>query len=183
VKPARDLQPNLRLVRADEMQSPVGLDDLYREYCRYVAAIVLRLSGNRHDFEDLLQDVFAEAASGIANLRQPEAVRGWLATISVRVVRRYLRRQKLYRFLGLVPEADYEQVADPAASPFDRSLLATVYRALDEIPVDDRLAFVLHVVQGETVDAMSRICGCSRNTIKRRILRARFALEERLSDG
>jgi RNA polymerase sigma-70 factor (ECF subfamily) len=182
VKSAHAIRPALRLVEAGEASIPLDLDEVYRDYCRYVAAIILRLCGRRGALEDLIQDVFAEAASGLSSVRQPEAIRGWLATITVRVVRRHLRRQRLYRFLGFDSKVDYEKLADQACSPFDRVLLSRMYQILDELAVDDRMAFILHHVEGETIEVVAELSRVSRNTVKRRILRARIALEERLSD-
>lgn len=178
--PAR--RPSLRLVSASEGEAPFSLDDVYREYCRYVAAVILRLSGRRSDLEDLIQEVFAEAASGLGTLRQPEALRGWLATIAVRVTRRRLRRHRFYRFIGLSPADEYDKIADPAASPFDRALVRAVYRVLEEVGIDERVAFVLHYVEGETLDSVAALCRCSRTTAKRRVFRARSELLRRLSD-
>jgi RNA polymerase sigma-70 factor (ECF subfamily) len=158
------------------------VDDVYRKYCRYVGAVLLRVCGRRDELEDLIQEVFAEAASGLGSLRQPDAVRGWLATVAVRVARRRLRRRRFYRFIGLAPAFEDEEVVDPAASPYDRALLRSVYRALDEIAVEDRLAFVLHHVEGETLDWVAATCGCSLTTAKRRVFRARAELMRRLSD-
>ena len=159
------------------------MDDVYRRYFRYVGAVILRLSGRRGELEDLIQEVFAEAAASFNALREPEAVRGWLATIAVRVTRRRLRRRRLYGLLGLDAGTDYEEVAGAGASPFDRTLVARVYRVLDELSADDRLAFVLHHVEGETLESVAELCGCSRTTAKRRIFRARTSVERRLGDG
>jgi RNA polymerase sigma-70 factor (ECF subfamily) len=155
---------------------------VYRSYCRYVGAVCLRISGRRAEVDDLIQDVFAEAASTYDALREPDAVRSWLATIAVRVTRRRLRRRRLYSLIGLTAEGDYEQIADTRASPHERALIGAVYRALDALDADARIAFVLHHVEGETIDTVARLCACSTTTAKRRILRARTALERRLSD-
>ena len=180
---------NLRVLRPAAPPTPVGagtppraLDDVYRSYCRYVGAVCLRISGRRAELDDLIQDVFAEAASSYDALREPEAVRGWLATIAVRVTRRRLRRRRLYSLIGLTAEGEYEQIADPAASPHERALVAAVYRVLDQLDTDDRIAFVLHHVEGETLEAVARLCACSTTTAKRRISRAKAAVEQRLSD-
>jgi RNA polymerase sigma-70 factor (ECF subfamily) len=65
----------------------------------------------------------------------------------------------------------------------DRLILNAVYRVLDEIPADDRIAFCMHVIEGETLDAVARLCGCSCATAKRRITRAQQAIEERMGHG
>ena len=180
VKSARSNDVTLRLVESGERGS--FLDDVYRRHCRYVGAVILRLGGRREEIDDLIQDVFVEASRGIRDLREPEAVKGWLATIAVRLVRRRLRWRRLRRFLGLDGGADYTHMVDPAASPVDKLLLRSVYRVLDELPVDDRVAFSLHLVEGETVEHIAQLCGCSLATAKRRIARAQRAIEDRMAD-
>jgi RNA polymerase sigma-70 factor (ECF subfamily) len=177
---AQPRQPSLAVVREGDRAS--FLDDVYRRYCRYVAAVVLRLDGRQGEVDDLVQEVFVEAARGIGGLRAPEAIKGWLATIAVRLVRRRLRLRRMRRFLGLDPEADYANLVDPAASPVDRLLVRAVYRALDELPVADRLAFSLHHLEGEKLEAVARLCGCSCATAKRRIARAQRAVIDRVGD-
>ncbi|HEY3499836.1 MAG TPA: sigma-70 family RNA polymerase sigma factor [Polyangiaceae bacterium] len=183
VSNVRALRPALRSVGPDPIPAAPTLDDVYRRDCRYVGAVILRISGRRAELEDLIQEVFAEAAASFDRLREPAAVRGWLATIAVRVTRRRLRRRRLFALLGLDAGTDYEEVAGAEASPFDRALVAQVYRALDQLGVDDRVAFVLHHVEGETLDAVAALCGCSRTTAKRRIARARNSVERRLAGG
>jgi len=159
------------------------LDDVYRRYCRYVAAVILRLGARPLEVDDLVQDVFYEATRGIARLREPEAIKGWLATIAVRTVRRRLRMRRAWRLLGLERDASEMVVVDPRASPAERILLRAVYRVLDDMPVQDRLAFTLHVIEGETMEAVARLCGCGLVTAKRRVARGQRLIQERLSDG
>jgi len=169
----------LRLVRSDE---PPRLDDVYRRYCRYVAAVILRLGVRADELEDLVQDVFVEAARGLKHLREPEALKGWLATIAVRLVRRRLRLARLRRFLGFPPREDRGTPVDPGASPLDKLLLRTVLGILYGLPIEERLAFCLHHMEGEGLETVARLCGCSLATTKRRIARARKAIEERMRD-
>jgi RNA polymerase sigma-70 factor, ECF subfamily len=183
VSNVRALRPALQSVGPERIPASPTLEDVYRLYCRYVGAVILRISGRRAELEDLIQDVFVEAAASFDALREPAAVRGWLATIAVRVTRRRLRRQRLFAFLGLDAGTDYADVAGADASPFDRAIVAQIYRALDELGADDRVAFVLHHVEGETLDAVAALCDCSRTTAKRRILRARTRVERRLAGG
>jgi len=93
--------PPLRLVEGATDEPAASLDEVYRKYGRYVAAVILRLDGRNAEVEDLVQDVFVEAARGIRRLREADAIRGWLATIAVRTVRRRLRLRRAFRFLGL----------------------------------------------------------------------------------
>jgi RNA polymerase sigma-70 factor (ECF subfamily) len=174
----KDTPPRL----VDAGGRPLTLDEVYRRYCRYVAAVILRLDGRSTEVDDLVQDVFVEAARGIRRLREPAAIKGWLATVAVRTVRRRLRVRRLWHFLGFERDAGAAGVIDPAASPVDRLLLRAVYRVLDEMPVDDRLAFSLHHIEGETMETVAKLCGCSYASAKRRVARAQRLIEARMSD-
>jgi RNA polymerase sigma-70 factor (ECF subfamily) len=156
----------------------IDLDALFRQHSRLVASIGFRILGRSDEIEDLVQDVFLDACQDLERIRNPEAVRAWLAVCTVRRARRRLMRRRLRRMIGLDQSADYEQVADPHASPARRALLARVYEVLDRLPVDQRLAWTLRHMEGEDLESVARLCGCSLATAKRRIaVAARFILE------
>jgi RNA polymerase sigma-70 factor (ECF subfamily) len=169
--------PSLTLVHAQPDHS--GLATLYRTYAAYVAAVVFRLLGRDDEVDDVVQEVFLVAARGIDQLREPDAVKGWLATVAVRRSMRRLRRRRLWSFLGLdsVTEND---IATTSHDPADRVLLARVYVVLDALPARDRVAWLLHHVEGETLPAVAQLCGCSLATVKRRIAGIQTQIEEQL---
>jgi len=178
----RTARPNRDLRLVEGAEDGTSLGDIYRRYGRYVGAVILRTGGRTADVDDLVQDVFLEAARGIGSLRDPGAVKGWLATITVRAVRARLRLRRARRFFGLDASADYENLVDPAASPHEKALIAIVFRLLDEMPVEDRLAFSLRHIQGERLETVAELCGCSLATANRRIARTLEKLENRMAD-
>ncbi|MEO6953799.1 MAG: sigma-70 family RNA polymerase sigma factor [Polyangia bacterium] len=170
--------PHLKLVGAEP--APVGLAAVYRAYASYVAAVVFRLLGRDDEIDDVVQDVFLAAARGLERLREPEATKGWLATVAVRLSMRRLRRRRLWSFLGL-DSVNENDILATSNDPADRLLLARVYAVLDEIPVSERVAWVLHRVEGETLPIVAQRCGCSLATVKRWIAKAQAKVEVRLS--
>jgi RNA polymerase sigma-70 factor, ECF subfamily len=161
--------------RADD---PVTFEQTYRRYCRYVAAVVLRLDPRAPDLDDVVQDVFLAAAGGLDRLRDPGATRAWLATTAVRLVRRRLRLRRMWRWLGLGDDARPPAPLVYAGNdPVDRLMLGAVYEVLDRMSVGDRVAFVLHHIEGETLESVARMCRCSLATVKRRVARARLAID------
>lgn len=160
------------------------LDDAYRRFAPYVAAIAVRILGRSDELDDLVQDVFVEATRGIASLAEPQAIRGWLARIAVRASVRRLRRRRLLRalYLAIDDHADYDALAAPDATPEQRAMVARVYRALDALPLDERVAWVLRHVQGATLDEAAALCGCSLSTYQRRLRRATLQLGLELPD-
>ncbi len=159
------------------------LDSLFRKYAPYVAAIGLRILGRKDEVDDLVQDVFVEAQRGIEQLREPAAAKGWLATVAVRIATRRLRRRRLRGFVGLDEGADYSRLVASSASPAERALLAEVYRVLDRLPAEQRVAWTLRYVEGEELKRVGELCGCSLATVKRRVAAAHEVVRQELGDG
>ncbi len=175
--------PQLRLVHGDP-SPPVQprvptLDEAFRDWAPWVAGICFRLTGRREEVDDLVQDVFLAAHGGLERLRNPESLRAWLAGIAVRVCRRRLRALKFRQWVGLADVPSYLELVDGSlTSPDDRALLVSVYRCLDRLPLEQRLAWVLRHVQGEQLEDVATLCGCSLATAKRRIAAADAFIQE-----
>lgn len=181
-------QPSLQIVGRLPTPSvsdtdPLDLDALFRRYSPYVAAVAHRLLGRDGDVDDTVQEVFLAAARGLRSIRDPGAVKAWLARVAVRSARRSLRKRRLYAFFGLDDPAVYERVADGRASPEDRALLSRVYTVLDGMPANVRIAWALRHIEGEPLENVAVLSGCSLATAKRRIAAATRHLEEAFADG
>jgi RNA polymerase sigma-70 factor (ECF subfamily) len=165
---------------ADMAEERISLELIFRRYSRYVAAVALRLLGRDDEIDDVVQEVFLQAVRGLERLREPGAVKGWLATVTVRVARRKLRMRRVRGFFGLDDRPAYAQIATAETPPDERALLARVYTLLDGLTVSERLAWTLRHVEGEKLDAVARICGVSLATAKRRIASAQAKLDKAL---
>ncbi len=176
--------PALQVVPAPPPgEEPLTFEQTYRRYARYVAAVVLRLDPGVPDLDDVVQDVFLAAASGLRRLRDKNATKGWLATVAVRMVRRRLQLRRMWRWFGIgEDDRPPAPLVDGGSNPVDRLLLGAVYEVLDSMPVDDRVAFVLHHIEGEKLEDVAQICRCSLATAKRRIARAQQAIDQRVGD-
>ncbi len=150
----------------------IPLDLLYARYASYVAAIAMRILGRESEVEDLVQDVFATAVRGLRRRRNPIEIKRWLATVTVRRSIRRLRVLALWSWVNLDEESSRERIADPSVSSDEKRLVAQVYRALDRLPIKERVAWVLRHVEGESLERVAELCDCSLATIKRRIARA-----------
>ena len=178
----------LRLVRplatpAPEHDAPVdpaNLDAVFRRFAPYVARIGVRLLGRADEVDDLVQDVFLDAVRGLGSLREPGAMRAWLATVTVRHARRRLRRRALWSMLGLERGHDTDLIVDETTSPETRAEVMAIYRALDGVPADARIAWILSVVEGHALEEVAAIGGYSRATAHRRIQAAQAVVEATL---
>ena len=103
----------------------------------------------------------------------------WLATVTVRVASRRLRRRRLWRFLGLDDVTGSAEPVATGASPEQQALLASLYRVLDDVPVRERVAWALRFLEGRGLDEVATLCGCSLATAKRRVAAVQQVLERR----
>lgn len=157
------------------------LEALYTRYRGYVATIALRVLGDVSQADDVTQDVFLLACRKLHHLRDPSAARFWLGRIAVREARRTLRRRSMLRWVGMdaVPERSY---VAPDASPAQRAQVIALYDALDLLPANQRIAWTLRHIEGETLPRVAELSGCSLATAKRWLARAQRRLEELLDD-
>jgi RNA polymerase sigma-70 factor, ECF subfamily len=156
--------PQLRLAPTAEL--PV--EDLYGRYARYVARLGFRLLGRDEGLDDLVQDVFLAATAAKVHSANEHEARGWLATVTVRLAGRVLRRRRLARFFGL-GEGPSERLLSTGANADTVAAMALLYRRLEAAPTAERLAWTLRYVENEPLDEVARLCGCSLATAKRRI--------------
>lgn len=155
---------------------------LYRRHAARIHAVTLRLLGRRLDAEDVVQDAFVTAFARLGELREPARFGPWLLTIAVRLVYRVLRRRRLRRLLGLDRDDGHEVALVPAstASAEDRAMLREVEHALSRLAAKDRVPWVLHHVEGCTLEEVAAACGCSLATAKRRIAVAHAVVARRV---
>jgi RNA polymerase sigma-70 factor, ECF subfamily len=161
----------------------LSLDGAFRRYAGYVAAVATRLLGRDDEVNDVVQDVFVAALTGLESLREPAAVKSWLATLTVRIASRKLRLRRLKSWVGLDRCVGYHGLVSEGASPEQRALLAHVYSLLDQMPVGPRVAWTLRHVEGHELEAIAQLCNCSLATAKRRIAAAHEALNAAVSHG
>jgi RNA polymerase sigma-70 factor (ECF subfamily) len=157
---------------------------LYRRHVGYVQGLLVRLIGRRAEAEDAVQETFVIALDQLRQLRDPSAFRGWLGQIAVSQARRRFRRQKLLRALGLDQGGDESRLESiPAAyAPAAEVDVAALGQLVARLAVDDRLAWLLRYVSGESLEEVAAHCGCSLATAKRRIATANAFLRAELGD-
>lgn len=158
-----------------------------------VNRIVWRVLGADDGHDDVVQQVFVALLRGLPRVRDPDALAGWAAVVTVNTVRSEIRRRRIRRlWLRSEPEA-LDLAEAPAPSHEARELLRRTYAVLAKLPADERIAFGLRFIDEMPLTEVAAACGCSLATIKRRLQSAqtRFrrlaqrdpALAERLGEG
>jgi RNA polymerase sigma-70 factor (ECF subfamily) len=144
---------------------------LFRRYSRMVNGLAFRLLGRDQDVDDLVQDSFVSALRSLDRLAEPQAFASWLGSIVVRSAHKLIRRRKLLSRLGLRKPAPVEldQVMSSAPPPSVAAELSKVYRCLDALDAEARIALVLHRVDGLSIPEVAEQMQLSASTVKRRL--------------
>jgi len=123
------------------------------------------------ELPDVIQDVFVAAFQGIHALKDPGALRTWMATLAVFTARGRIRRRRRWRWIRfLAPEDVPEVPVRPRADSYEA--VRATYAVLDGLPADERLAFTLRFVSEMQLTEVAAACQVSLATIKRRLSRA-----------
>jgi RNA polymerase sigma-70 factor (ECF subfamily) len=176
-RPAPDLTV---LIERARRRDAAAFRDLFRAHLSAVHRVVYRIHGPGPDVEDLVQTTFVEAFRSLPDFRGDALFSTWLTRIAVRVTLRASRRRPP-RALPL--EAALEP-ADGGAGPerlaAAREGLLIIDGLLDELRPKQRVAFVLHVLEGYSIDEVGAIVNASISAVKVRIHDARRRMEKSL---
>ena len=165
-------------------------DVVEREQSRLRNFIRRRVPDPR-DAEDILQDVFYELVEANRLLMPIEHITGWLFRVARNRITDLFRKKRPESFRDtLVADEDDEALhledllpspdAGPEALYVRNVLLDELELALDELPEEQRGAFVAHELEGRSFKEMAAKTGVSVNTLLSRKRYAVLHLRERL---
>jgi RNA polymerase sigma-70 factor (ECF subfamily) len=166
------------LVQALRAGHPGAAAVFYDRYAAQVRAMLVSTLGPDDEVPDLLQEVLIRALDRIDTLREVDKLASWVATIAVFVARAHIRTRSRRSWLRLFSPHQTRswQVEQPCSEA--RAALREVYAILDQLPVEQRMAFVLRHIHGMAMPDAAQACATSLSTFKRRLKRAmRYFLE------
>lgn len=146
----------------------------YDQHVPYVHALVFRLMGPDSEIEDVVHDVFVRALESLPRLRNPMALRAWVYGIVVRTVAIRFQKRSRRRWLRFVAPEDLPEVSPTPVSNELGELgeaLRDVHAILRGMDTDERIALVLHRVEGLPHDQAAAAAGTSLSTYRRRLAR------------
>ena len=165
-----------------EPWEPPSWEEVVRNHSPRVYRLAYRLSGNKHDAEDLTQEVFIRVFRSLANYT-PGTFEGWLHRITTNLFLDMVRRRARIRFEGLAENAD-ERLAGREPSPDqrydDRHFDADIQSALDALPAEFRAPVVLCDIEGLSYEEIAATLDVKLGTVRSRIHRGRAQLRRAL---
>jgi len=161
-----------------------ALTRVYRDHQRDVRAFACRLLGDESAAEDMVQEAFLALPSAVQRFRGETSLRSFVIGVAVNQARHFVRAAARRRrnVQQLTREPTY-----PVALPDERlgrqQLGDALFRALDELSLEQRIAFVLCVVEERPSHEAAEIIGAPAPTVRARVQSAKKRLRERLEQG
>jgi RNA polymerase sigma factor (sigma-70 family) len=147
---------------------------------------------NVADAEDILQDVLYQFTEYSRLGSQIDSITAWLFTVTRNKITDWFRKKRETTFSDHTQEIDGEEtlflselIADQDAksdAPLTRKVLAeAIMEAIEELPEEQRYAFIQHELEGKSFKELSAETGIPVNTLLSRKRYAVLHLRERLA--
>ena len=165
------------LIQRISQGDPTAERALYDAHVDRVFRLAYRMTGDEALAEDLTQDTFLRAFDRLHEFRGEAALSTWLHTVATRTVLSGLRKIRRLRDR----EQDLEFVPEPRSAPRrDAELRLLLDEAIDALPEEMRLVFLMHDVEGFKHHEIAAGLDLTTGTSKSRLHRARTWLREYL---
>lgn len=176
-------KPSSERAESKPVPAPDNFDNIVDDYQRRLYGFALRMTGNREDAEEIVQDSFVRAyrALGKMSLEQRRELRlqPWLYTITLNVTRNRLRSKRPANVaLDSLADPDallretHEGPARPETIVEQNAEVALVERALLQLPMHLRAAATLRFIEGRSHPEIAEILHQPIGTVKSHVHRA-----------
>jgi RNA polymerase sigma-70 factor (ECF subfamily) len=190
----RAADPDGALVEQLRRHDPEAPEALVAAYGDRVYRLAIRITGNRSDAEEVVQDALWAATRKIETFRGTAAFGSWLYRITANAAYQKRRSRLVERHAigwddlgpsleesgeGRSPDFDWSpRLTDPAVQAELRSVLTT---AIDALPGEHRTTLLLHDVEGLSSPEIAETLRLTLPAVKARVHRARLFLRHRLA--
>jgi RNA polymerase sigma-70 factor (ECF subfamily) len=165
------------LIRALADGSEDALVVAYRDHQLAVRAFARRLVGDDAEAEDLVHEVFVRLPSAARRFRGDASLRTLLMAMAVNHARQHVRAAVRRRAATERLARDQRTRPVAAVDPGERHALAqALTRALDALPLEQRVAFVLCEVEERSSAEAAAIAGTNDGTMRSRLMHAKKKL-------
>lgn len=168
-----------RLCNAD----PPAVGEAYDRHHGAVRDFARRLLGDPTAAEDLVHEVFVTLPRAARSFRGQSSLRTFLLSIAVNHARHHVRAAaRRRRAMQRYSEEPLGDNPDPEAVARRRELAHVLAAALDALPIEQRVAFVLCEVEERSSAEVAEIVGAPEGTVRTRLFHARRKLRELLDE-
>ncbi len=176
------------LVRSAQTGNIAAFERLVRTFERQMLSVAAGFAHTPDDANDIYQDAMLAAYRALPNFKLESKFSTWLHKIVVNTALSYRRKLKrTWQKMNAVQneheqQEKYVDAHGPDSSMLDDELGSQINNALNRLTDSERMAFVLCHQQGFKLREAAEVLGCSDNSIKVMLFRARKKLQEQLVD-
>lgn len=170
-----------------------AFDELVNRHERRLYTLARGIVRNAEDAEDVVQTAFLSALENLSGFREEASFGTWVSRIAIHAALKVLRRRGGLETVPLQeepgddedppvrPEYVADWSGDPAAIIQQRELRRFLNEAVESLPEKYRVVFVLRDMSGLSVAETADVLHLTQTNVKVRLLRARLALREKLT--
>lgn len=167
----------VELAKAGDLRAFDALVSLHQNQ---VHALAYRILGHDEDAADVQQETFVQAWRNLRKFRRESQFSTWLHRITVNLCLSRKRRREI----SCEPLEDHLCLRSPEPSPaacLERTEdAAAVRRVIDAMPGHYRVLIVLREMEERSYDEIAEILGCSIESVRTRLHKARKLLREKM---
>lgn len=165
--------------------------DFIQKHQQRVYNTALNTLQNEQDAEEIAQDVFIEAYNKAHTFKGESQVSTWLYRITVNKcidLMRSRKRKKRFAFITELfhesgePIQDASDFVHPGIVAENKEKAAVLYKAINQLPETQKIAFLLSETDGLSYGEISEIVGTSVSSIESLLFRARKNLRKILAN-
>lgn len=182
--------PDLPLVQAAKEGSMAAFDELVKRHERQMFRIAFNLLHNREDAQDAVQEAFLKLFQKLFQFQAKAKFSTWLTRITVNAALSKLRKEPAqWSSMADEPRDDDDslprEIADWAPSPETLYSVLELHEILEKtlrrLKPGLRAVFLLHDLEGFSLEEAAQTLGLSVTAVKTRSFRARLQLREWLT--
>lgn len=177
-----DLDAVVTQLRAGDRDA---VEQVYVAHHQVIRGFARRLVGDEAAAEDIVHETFVALPKVIKRYRGDGSLRSFLIGVAVNHSRRYIRstaRRRRATERMAARDASEPTAVDGVEQAIAKRLAHRLWIALDQLPHDQRVVFVLCEAEQRTSVEVAHIVGAPEGTVRTRLFHAKRKLRELLGD-
>ncbi len=177
------------LVEQAKQGKMAAFELLVNRYQQKVANVIAKFIKDRHEIQDVAQEVFIKVFRALPNFRGDSSFYTWIYRIAVNTSKNHLvaKSRRIQNTQvefedaeSFLSNEDFRNLDTPDAVYSRGELEKTMSKAIAQLPEDLKKAIILREVDGLSYDEIAAEMDCPIGTVRSRIFRARDAIDQAL---
>lgn len=183
-------QTDQQLVERVQRGDKHAFDLLVLKYQHKIVGLVSRYLRDHSEVLDVTQEAFIKAYRSIGGFRGDSQFYTWMYRIAINTAKNYLVSRS-----RRPPDQDIDvddgefhdnsavlkDIENPENNLATRQLEEVVYKAIDDLPEELKVAVTLREFEGLSYEEIAEVMDCPVGTVRSRIFRAREAVDKKIS--